>query len=218
MEIERINENTVKFFLSYIDIEERGFTREEVWYNRDKSEELFWEMMDEVSDESEFEVEGPLWIQVHAMSGGIEVTVTRAQLSDDGEPLESPFTSDSSRKLFQHGKMYDDDDTMPGIEDTTFEWLDNMFVFNEFDDLIPLADRIKANDVKTSLYSFENNYYLHLLYEDEEMDDSRKTDLFSVLSEFGVPSNMTIHRIEEYGKLIMDADVFAKIQQYFGAN
>ena len=31
MEIERINENTVKFFLSYIDIEERGFTREEVW-------------------------------------------------------------------------------------------------------------------------------------------------------------------------------------------
>ncbi|KAA0966726.1 adaptor protein MecA [Sporosarcina sp. ANT_H38] len=218
MEIERINENTVKFFLSYIDIEERGFTREEVWYNRDKSEELFWEMMDEVSDESEFEVEGPLWIQVHAMSGGIEVTVTRAQMSEDGEPLESPFTSDDPRKVFQHGKMYDDDDTMPGIEDTAFDWVDNMFVFNEFDILIPLANQMKDYEVKTALYSFENKYYIHLLYDDEVMDDSRKTDLFSVLSEFGVPSNMTIHRIEEYGNLIMDSDVFVKIQQYFGAN
>ena len=44
---------------------------------------------------------------------------------------------------------------------------------------------MKEYEVKTSLYSFENNYYLHLLYDDETMDDSRKTDLFSVLSEFG---------------------------------
>jgi adapter protein MecA 1/2 len=217
MEIERINENTVKFFLSYIDIEERGFTREEVWYNRDKSEELFWEMMDEVSDESEFEVEGPLWIQVHAMSGGIEVTVTRAQMSEDGEPFESPFTMDDPKKLFQHGKMYDnDEDSMPDGDDITYEWDDNMFVFSEFDDLIPLSVRMLDYSVKTSLYSFENKYYLHLVYDAETMDDSRKTDLFSVLSEFGAPSNMTIHRIEEYGNLIMDTDVFTTIQHYFG--
>lgn len=65
MDIERINENTVKFYISYIDIEKRGFSRDEIWFNRDKSEELFWEMMDEINDESDFEVEGPLWIQVH---------------------------------------------------------------------------------------------------------------------------------------------------------
>ncbi|NYF23996.1 adaptor protein MecA [Sporosarcina sp. JAI121] len=216
MEIERINENTVKFFLSYIDIEERGFTREEVWYNRDKSEELFWEMMDEVNDEAEFEVEGPLWIQVHAMSGGIEVTVTRAQLNEDGEPLESPFSMDDPKKLFQHGKMFDNDDSMQDMDDATFEWLDNMFVFTDFDDLIPLAVRMSDYPVKTSLYSFENKYYLHLEYDTETIDDSRKTDLYSVLSEFGDTSNMTIHRIEEYGNLIMDSDVFAKIRHYFG--
>ena len=36
--------------------------------------------MDEINEEAEFEVEGPLWIQVHAMNNGIEVTVTRAQV------------------------------------------------------------------------------------------------------------------------------------------
>ena len=34
MEIERINENTVKFYISYLDIEERGFDRDEIWYNK----------------------------------------------------------------------------------------------------------------------------------------------------------------------------------------
>ena len=218
MEIERINENTVKFFLSYIDIEERGFTREEVWYNRDKSEELFWEMMDEVNDESEFEIEGPLWIQVHAMSGGIEVTVTRAQVSEDGEPTDSPFGIDDPRKLFPNdsGMYANDEDMMPDMGVGTQEWLDNVFVFKEFDDLIPLANRMTGYIVNTSLYSYENNYYLHIGYEDETMDEARKTDLFSVVSEFGTPSNLTVHRLKEYGKVVMDSDVFTKIHHYFG--
>ncbi|GAA3329607.1 hypothetical protein GCM10020331_078360 [Ectobacillus funiculus] len=36
LDIERINDHTVKFYISYIDIEERGFNREEIWYNREK--------------------------------------------------------------------------------------------------------------------------------------------------------------------------------------
>ncbi|MFJ7932887.1 adaptor protein MecA [Sporosarcina sp. NPDC096371] len=218
MEIERINENTVKFFLSYIDIEERGFTREEVWYNRDKSEELFWEMMDEVNDESEFEIEGPLWIQVHAMSGGIEVTVTRAQVSEDGEPIDSPFGIEDPRKLFPNdeGIYGNDEDMMPDMNGETLDWLDNVYLFNEFDDLILLASRMSGYPIKTSLYLYESNYYLHVEYEDETMDEARKTDLFSVVSEFAASSNLTIHRLKEYGKEIMDSDVFTKIQHYFG--
>ena len=102
MDIERINENTVKFYISYIDIEKRGFSRDEIWFNRDKSEELFWEMMDEINDESDFEVEGPLWIQVHAMDKGLEVTVTRAQINRDGKKVDSPFEMDEKGKYFSN--------------------------------------------------------------------------------------------------------------------
>ena len=78
MDIERINDNTFKVYISYIDIEERGFSRDEIWFNKDKSEQLFWEMMDEVHDDDHFEeLDGPLWIQVHAMEKGLEVIVTR---------------------------------------------------------------------------------------------------------------------------------------------
>jgi len=53
-------------------------------------------------------------------------------------------------------------------------------------------------------------------YEDETMDEERKADLFSVVSEFGMPSNLTIHRLKEYGKVVMDSDVFTKMQHFFG--
>src|SRR5690625_317372 len=96
MEIERINENTVKFYISYIDIEDRGFEREEIWYNRESSEQLFWQMMDELNYKEDFTVEGPLWIQVQALEKGLEILVTKAQISKNGEELEIPIDNDNA--------------------------------------------------------------------------------------------------------------------------
>src|SRR5699024_9121456 len=94
MEIERINENTIKFYISYIDIEDRGFEREEIWYNRERSEQLFWQMMEEVNHKEEFVVEGPLWIQVQALEKGLEVIVTKSKLSKNDSSTEKDSTID----------------------------------------------------------------------------------------------------------------------------
>lgn len=56
--LKRINDHTMKFFITYIDIEDRGFNREEIWYDRERSEELFWEMMDEARDHDDFFIDG----------------------------------------------------------------------------------------------------------------------------------------------------------------
>ncbi len=45
-------------------------------------------MMDEVNDEQDFNIDGPLWIQVQALDKGLEIVVTKAQVSKDGEKLE----------------------------------------------------------------------------------------------------------------------------------
>src|SRR5699024_12277485 len=94
MEIERINENTIKFYISYLDIEDRGFKREEIWYNRERSEQLLWQMMEELNYKEDFTVEGPLWIQVQALEKGLEVIVTRAQVSKNGKTLDLLTVSD----------------------------------------------------------------------------------------------------------------------------
>lgn len=40
MRIERIDDMTVKLFITYTDIEARGFKREDLWTNRKRGEEF----------------------------------------------------------------------------------------------------------------------------------------------------------------------------------
>lgn len=131
MEIERINDNTVKFYISYLDVEERGFSRDEIWFNRDKSEELFWEMMDEVNEEADFVMEGPLWIQVQAMEKGLEVTVTRAQLTKDGQKLDLPDDIEERRKMFasEDTETPEFDEFEPVFDEPEVKKLEYTFVF-----------------------------------------------------------------------------------------
>lgn len=51
-------------------------------------------MMDEARDHDDFFIDGPLWIQVQAVDKGIEVLVTKAELSKDGQKLELPIGVD----------------------------------------------------------------------------------------------------------------------------
>ena len=45
-----------------------------------RGEEFFWSMMDEINEEEDFVVEGPLWIQVHAFEKGVEVTISKSKM------------------------------------------------------------------------------------------------------------------------------------------
>ncbi|AYC29017.1 adaptor protein MecA [Paenisporosarcina cavernae] len=219
MDIERINENTVKFYISYIDIEKRGFSRDEIWFNRDKSEELFWEMMDEINDESEFEVEGPLWIQVHALEKGLEVTVTRAGANKEGkngfiEPDERDSYYSSISEAGGNQKYNDIADLYAELE---VDLMEHTFVFREFDDIIPLAKRMEIpSNVSSSFHFFEGKYYLYLELMDEE-DEALEAfeNLASVVQEYATDSTVTIHRLEEYGKEIISDEVFDHIRNYF---
>ena len=44
-------------------------------------------------------VEGPLWIQVQALDKGLEVLVTKAQLSKDGQKFELPIPEEKLKDL-----------------------------------------------------------------------------------------------------------------------
>ncbi|WP_449539485.1 adaptor protein MecA [Ferdinandcohnia sp. Marseille-Q9671] len=220
MEIERINEYTVKFYISYNDIEQRGFEREEIWYNRERSEELFWEMMDEIHQEEEFTVDGPLWIQVQALEKGLEVLVTRAQLSKDGNKYELPVGDDKipvDEKIEslldqQFHSKFDDKDYVEEFEEENFQFL---IRFNDFEDVISLAHRIKLEGLANTLYSFENKYFLFLEFNEEIYTEDELENMLSIVLEYGQESTLSIHRIEEYGKKIISENALEILSQHF---
>src|SRR5690606_30579285 len=186
MEIERINDNTVRFYISYLDVEERGFSRDEIWFNRDKSEELFWEMMDEVNEEADFVMEGPLWIQVQAMDKGLEVTVTRAQLTKDGQKIDMPDDIEERRKMFSSddANTADFDEFEPVFDEPDLKKLEFTYAFTEVDELLPIARRLMYVPIESALYHFENKYYLHVSFDDLLHSEDDVKDNTSIISEY----------------------------------
>ncbi|HLR52685.1 MAG TPA: adaptor protein MecA [Candidatus Avamphibacillus sp.] len=227
MEIERINENTIKFYISYGDIEERGFEREEIWYNRERSEQLFWQMMDEVNYKEEFSVEGPLWIQVQAMEKGLEIMVTKAHISNNGENLELP-TEDGTVDISIDEKMENLLEEKFGVDKRKHSSKDksndeNLWIivsFNEFEDVIQLSHSFEENDeheLKNTLYHYHGKYYLYVEFLEETEDDYEEENIISRILEYANDADVTLHVLEEYGKQIFEDDTFTQIKAHFPA-
>ncbi|MBQ0137676.1 MAG: adaptor protein MecA [Kurthia sp.] len=215
MDIERINENTLKLIISYKDIEDRGFTKDEIWYNRDKGEELFWVMMDELNDD-QFEINGPLWIQVVAKEVGLELTVTVVNtpdeffndsafdLSNKGGHFGNIFESDSMQTV--HADFVGDNETL--LEEAVFE-LEN------FDDMISLAKSMPEQfDEINELYEYEGKYYLYIELKNIT-DIELQQNFLSPILEYAKRSQKTIHVLREYAKPIMEGNSFSTTRAYF---
>lgn len=215
MDIERINENTLKLVISYKDIEERGFTKDEIWFNRDKGEELFWVMMDELNDD-QFDINGPLWIQVVAKEVGLELTVTVVSTPNE---FFNEQSFDLAEKGGHFGNIFESDALNTAntdfVEDK-FALLDSaVFKFDNFDDMIPLSKSMPEDfDEVNELYEYEGKYYLYIEL-DKIPDIEVQQDLISPIYEYAKKSKTTIHVLREYGKPIMEGDSFKVTREYF---
>jgi adapter protein MecA 1/2 len=224
MEIERVNDHTLKFFITYRDIEKRGFNKEEIWYNRERGEELFWEMMDEAHQQEEFPLEGPLWIQVQALDKGLEILVTRAALSNDGSKLELPISDDKTidmpvdqnigKLLDQNFKQSDESEFEDEIEAEDDGYLSFVIGFADFEDLVSLSHEIDTDLFIDSLYTYDNKYYMNVEFNTDASDDEQDNILSRIL-EYGYESTVTIYRIQEYGKVIVSEKGLETIRNYF---
>ncbi|HEU5139097.1 MAG TPA: adaptor protein MecA [Bacillales bacterium] len=224
MKIERVNDHTLKFFITYVDMEKRGFDREEIWYNRERGEELFWEMMDEAHSEEEFSLEGPLWIQVQALEKGLEIIVTRAQLSKDGSKLELPINDEKQIDIPVDEEMESLMEQSTNIKQRKLERISHpegkdelsfLIGFDDFEDAIQLSHRFDGEQLTTSLHHFKDAYYLHAVFHEEEEEDDKQDNQLSVLLEYGFETDLTIHRLQEYGKLIIKDQALATLRSRF---
>ncbi|MCO7126661.1 adaptor protein MecA [Sporolactobacillus shoreicorticis] len=229
MKIERINENTLKFYISYLDIEDLGFDREEIWYNRDRSEELFWQMMDEAHSQESFSLEGPLWIQVQALEKGMEIIVTRAQISKDGANLQLPISEnkhldipindredqDSDQSNMSEAEAMKDGEDQDDEAEEDSQPISFIIEFDDLENLVSLSHAFEPHeDMDTALYVYKNHYYLNITFTDELSDDCQDDDLSKML-EFGLDTSMTQYVLMEYGKELIKDHALQTIKSHF---
>ena len=196
MRLERLNYNKIKIFLTFDDLLERGLTKEDLWQNAPKVQQLFRDMMHEANKELGFEADGPIAVEVFSLQAqGMVVIVTK-------EHQELGLDEDFSDDFIE-------------MQVTLDESEDILYEFASFEDVISLAERLYPLGIENGkLYSFQNHFYLLL---EESATSLSHENLIAILAEFGNSATITIYRLMEYGKELMAERALAQLYHYFVA-
>lgn len=200
MRLERLNYNKLKVFVTYDDLKERGLTKEDLWTDTFKVKQLFREMIEQASKELNFEPTSSLSVEIFSLQAqGMVVFVTKQDSQDEMEIMDD------------HEDMYEEFIEMQVMLDESH---DLFFEFQTFEDVIQLAKRINEHyDIETILYSFENRFYV--LVGEEKLTMKEIGDIIALLAEYGNPSTITKHRVQEYGKQLIHNQALSYIADTF---
>jgi adapter protein MecA 1/2 len=195
MRLERLNGDKIKIFLTFDDLAERGISKDDMWTNLPKVQQLFRDMIMEADDELGFEADGPIEIEVFSLPAQGMVVIVSKRIDPDLIDTE--------------------DDEYIEMQVTLDETSDIIFQFNDFEDVISLADNLYSIGIKEgSLHLFENRYYL-VFEEDSTPPDIDIETLIAIMAEFGNTSTLTSHRLYEYAKPIMQDQAVAQLYSFF---
>lgn len=218
MRIERVNESTLKFYLTYTDIEARGFKRDDLWTSRKKGEEFFWSVMEEVNQEEDFFFDGPLWIQVHAFDKGIEVVVTKSKNDDLQLPEDdSDLNIDEKVNDFINNSMHSDSELRDLLMRASEELTEQFFIvhFDNLEDVIQFSyHNYEDVDIEDLLYMYEGKYYYYVEFDDHMSEDAIHSYIAHLL-EYANETQISLEQLDEYGKIVMSHNVKRQVKQYF---
>lgn len=191
MRIERVSDSQFTIFLTFDDLVERGFTKDDLWHDASQVRTLFSDMMHEASFELGFELEGMLLVHVQLMQAqGMHIIVTQKKelIELEEDFIEMKVTLDESKEL--------------------------IFSFCDFEDVIQVSAYLSSIHIEGGqVYFFENRYYV--LLDDGDLNGKNKENIIAVMSEFSSPSIITSYRLKEYGKSIFPSNAVNRIMHAF---
>ncbi|GAA3327589.1 hypothetical protein GCM10020331_068140 [Ectobacillus funiculus] len=121
---------------------ERGLTKEDLWQNAPKVQQLFRDMMHEANKELGFEADGPIAVEVFSLQAQGMVVIVTKEHQEIG--LDEDFSDDFIEMQV----------TLDESEDILYE-------FASFEDVISLAERLYPLGIEDGkLYSFQKSFLL----------------------------------------------------------
>ncbi|MGN7178437.1 adaptor protein [Paenibacillus sp. FSL R5-0490] len=192
MRLERLNYNKIKIFLTLDDLNDRGLTKEDVLKDSLKWHQLFHEMLEEASEEFGVDIHGSVAVEIFSMQAQGMVMIVTMEEQMDEELLEDGFIEMQV--------------TVDGSEDILFE-------FRDFEDVIQMARSLNSVQIEEgSLYYYKEKYFYHARDLEGEKNIHR---VIAILAEYGDSAFTSIHVIQEYGKVLIEADAVKKLVEYF---
>lgn len=223
MEIEHINEDTIRVRIGNEDLEARGYTFLDLLGNQKQIETFFYSILEEVDIDDEFQESDAVTFQVMPSRNGLELFISKntdvhenflsgADFGGDYDDLGS--NQDFSQfENYKKSSKPKDEAAEPVNEESDNHRL--VVEFRFFEQLVQLARIFQTESGYSSLYNFNNKYYLELNFMNDEFSLRTPLEEKAIVLEYGQETNISPDVLLEHGKMIIEDVALETIKHYF---
>jgi adapter protein MecA 1/2 len=239
MEMERINDDTIRVTISSDDLNERGVTFLDLLDNHKEIESFFYSVLEEVDTDHQFASNEAVTFQVLPNRNGLELYISKnptdgmeeaiKSVSKDNAPSSDEMDEVSDflkRKLSEPDSIDKNDDTnytsdgnpadLNSYANGVGSTQKTVVQLEDFESLPSIAELIKTNNgIESVLYRYRDVYYLELtFFMSENSPESIKNDL-AIAYEYGNATIVSSEVLREHGEVVMDGAALELAQRYF---
>lgn len=218
MEIEHINDDTIRVKIENNDLEERGITFLDLLGNQKQIESFFYSILEEVDIDEEFQDSEAVTFQVMPNNNGLELFISKgAQFREDfleGLDADQLMNAGDMNQLSQKESEKEDDveDYMASEETKKKE---AVIVFHNIEQVILMAQDFYMESGASNLYKYNNQYYLHLVFFVEEMKNKTSEEEIAYALEYGEQSRVSSDVLDEYADKLMETNALELVRHHF---
>lgn len=222
MEIEHINDDTIRVKIENSDLIERGVTFLDLLSNQKQIESFFYSILEEVDLDDDFKDSDAVTFQVMPKNNGLELFISKGANVD--EDILSQFNEQANLSFNEYEAENQEDQPAKSVNkvratkarNSFKRSMEKMIVFDNIERVIFLAHDLDDEFITSTLYHQDNHYYLHIAFDDEGDTNQTYRDLiFAKALEYGEESRITEDVLAEYGKLIIDRTAIHTLNENF---
>lgn len=219
MEMEHINEDTIRVVIDNSDLEKRGITFLDLLGNQKQIENFFYSILEEVDVDEEFQETDAVTFQVMPNKNGLELFISKGATfrEDFLDAVNSQMelsASDSDMEEFSEQQQLEQlKDEIDEDDDSSVNEL--VLVFESFEDIISLAQSDYWESEVSHLYHLNKQYYLMITQLEDEMVARTIEEERAIALEYGEKSDVSADILEEYGNKLIDSNALEVIRHHF---
>ena len=230
MEMERINENTIRVLIGNDDLSARGITVLDLLGNHQQIESFFYSILEEVDTEHQFQENDSVTFQVLPNRNGLELFISKNGIDEeDDDPEVEPETDNHrddiseflKRQLEQTDASYqrkttvESNDVDEALNDHDLEKSTTVIRLSDFESMVQIARVLTLENAATNLYQYRDEYYLEVIFFVNATTPETMKDDLAIAYEYGHKTDMSPDILSEHGKLVMAQSALELTRYYF---
>ncbi len=213
MEMEHINENTIRVIIENEDLAERGITFLDLLGNHREIESFFYSILEEVDIEDEFKSSEAVTFQVLPKNDGLELFISKNLTPEDISKMNNSteFEVNDFDQLIRQQILTNSE----SLEENSNKNNLRVFQLSSFEDMIELASYHFLDDAWCDLYLLNETYYVQVYFDPEIYGEYALANATAEILEYASASSVSTEMLAEYGKLLMQRDAIEITRAHF---